>query len=176
MAHLLSSLHVLLAALVGPRCWSHFGIIRGTPCSTIATVAPRHSSIGSGGQGCRGYGQTSWPKWTQHPAFVLRLFVECASLGVTPRGGVTEVSFNFGSMETEGPKKRGRRPAPIKAQTLLAESPTSSPISPTNLLPSNGARKERGRAHQVFFYSGGERPLFMWLCKTRSRRTRRPWI
>ena len=26
--------------LVGPGCWSHFGIIRGTPSSTVAIVAP----------------------------------------------------------------------------------------------------------------------------------------
>ena len=57
----------------GPRGWSHFGCIRGTPCSTVVTVAPGHSSGGSCGQGCRGYGQTSRPQWTQHPAIILRV-------------------------------------------------------------------------------------------------------
>ena len=48
VAHLWSWLRVLLPFLGNQGCWSHFGIIRGTPCSTVATVAPRHSSGGSG--------------------------------------------------------------------------------------------------------------------------------
>ena len=38
VTHLGSRLRVLLAFLGNQRCWSHFGIIRGTPCSTAATV------------------------------------------------------------------------------------------------------------------------------------------
>ena len=72
-AHLQPWLRVLLVFQWKQGCWLHFGIIRGTPCSTIATVALRHSSGGSGGQGCRGYGQTSWPQWTQQPAITLRV-------------------------------------------------------------------------------------------------------
>ena len=72
-AHLRSWLCLLLVFWWNRGCWLHLGIIRGTPCSTVATVAPGHSSGGSGGEGCRGYGQTSWPQWTQHPAFILRV-------------------------------------------------------------------------------------------------------
>ena len=64
---------------------SHIGIIRGTPCSTVATVAPGHSSGGSGGQGCRGYGQTSWPQWTQHPAIILRVGLAVDDVETSPR-------------------------------------------------------------------------------------------
>ena len=55
-AHLRSWLRVLLVFWWNQGCWLHFGITRGTLCSTVATVAPGHSF---GGQGCRGYGQTS---------------------------------------------------------------------------------------------------------------------
>ena len=82
VAHLRSWLHVLLDFLGNQGCWSHLGIIRGTPCSTVATVAPGHSFGGSGGQG---YGQTSWPQWTQHPATILHVGLAVDDVEMSPR-------------------------------------------------------------------------------------------
>ena len=48
-AHLRPWLRVLLVFWWSQGCWLHFGFSGGTPCSTIATVAPGHSSGGSGG-------------------------------------------------------------------------------------------------------------------------------
>ena len=69
----------------------------------------------------------------------------------------------------------GRRPKEIEEAGEASRAykstgtPRTIPISfpklpPRRPLPSNGARKERWRAHQVFFRGGGEWSRFAWPC------------
>ena len=46
LTHLLYLTPCLVHLLGGPQWWTHFGSIRGTPCSTAATVAPGHGPGG----------------------------------------------------------------------------------------------------------------------------------
>ena len=57
LTHLLYLTPCLVHLLGGPHRRTHFGSIRGTPCSTAATVAPGHGPGGSCFSCCRGYGQ-----------------------------------------------------------------------------------------------------------------------
>ena len=112
-AHLRPWLRILLVFWWNQGCWLHLGIIRGTPCSTVATVVPGHSSGGSGSQGCRGYGQTSWPQWTQHPAFALRVGLAVDDVETSPRGPMWTCSNSnvaHGSVQLGqiGPNRRKR--------------------------------------------------------------------
>lgn len=77
-----------------------------------------------------------------------------------------------GNKETE---EAGEAPHAYKRTGNPRTIPISFPklLPPRRPLPSNGARKEKWRAHQVFFRGGGERSRFTWPRDSQPGRTRR---
>ena len=137
----------MLVVLLSPWCWSQFGCIRGTPCSTVATVAPGHGPGGSCSS-CRGHGlkigQSGSPgTWSSLLCFINGL----EGLGVTPLGGVTAMAPSIPSNgRNEETPDRGAAEA-IKAgraPCIFVHLLPQSNSRPPHKLPVPMARARRG--------------------------------